>query len=49
MPVACIVRRDQRDTIEIPFSRSVYDVVIRKIDTNRYQISLTKNTPEPGP
>jgi hypothetical protein len=48
MPVACIVRRDQRDTIEIPFSRSGYDVEIRKIDTNRYLVCLTKNTTEPG-
>jgi hypothetical protein len=49
MPVACIVRRDQRDTIEVPFSRSGYDVEIQKIDANRYQVCLTKNTTEPGP
>jgi hypothetical protein len=40
--VECIVRRDQRDTIEVPFSGSGYEVVIRKTDTNRYRVSLTK-------
>ncbi|NTW92364.1 MAG: hypothetical protein HGA40_02850 [Methanoregulaceae archaeon] len=38
----CIVRRDQRDTIDVPFSRTGYDVKIRKIDTNRYRVSLKK-------
>ena len=42
----CIVRRDQRDTIEIPFSRSGYEVEIRKVDTNRYSVSMKKR---PGP
>jgi len=41
-PVDCIVRRDQRDTIDVPFSRTGYDVKIRKIDTNRYRVSLKK-------
>jgi len=46
-PVDCIVRRDQRDTIDVPFSRTGYDVKIRKIDTNRYRVSLKKK--EQGP
>ncbi len=25
-PVVCYVRRDQKDTVEVPFSRSGYDV-----------------------
>ena len=45
--VGCIVRRDQRDTIDIPFSRTGYDVKIRKIDTNRYQVSLKKKEQVP--
>ncbi|NMB79831.1 MAG: hypothetical protein GYA23_12140 [Methanomicrobiales archaeon] len=40
--VECIVRRDQRDTIDVPFSRTGYDVKIRKIDTNRFRVSLKK-------
>jgi hypothetical protein len=40
--VECIVRRDQRDTIDVPFSHSGYDVKIRKLDSNRYQMSLKK-------
>ena len=40
--VECIVRRDQRDTIDVPFSNSGYDVKIRKLDSNRYQVSLKK-------
>jgi len=43
--VECIVRRDQRDTIDIPFSRTGYDVKIRKLDTNRYQVRLKKKEP----
>ena len=42
VPVECIVRRDQRDTIDVPFSRIGYDVKIRKVDTNRYRVSLNK-------
>jgi hypothetical protein len=45
--VDCIVRRDQRDTIDVPFSRTGYEVKIRKVDTNRYQVSLKKR--EQGP
>ncbi|MDP3563659.1 MAG: hypothetical protein Q8R70_04145 [Methanoregula sp.] len=41
-PVECIVRRDQRDTIDVPFSHSGYDVKIRKMDNNRYRVSLKK-------
>ncbi|RPI39857.1 MAG: hypothetical protein EHM53_04170 [Methanoregulaceae archaeon] len=40
--VDCIVRRDQRDTIDVPFSKTGYDVRIRKIDANRYRVSLKK-------
>jgi len=36
------VRRDQRDTIEVPFSRSGYNVKIQKADSDRYRISLKK-------
>jgi hypothetical protein len=45
VPVECIVRRDQRDTIDVPFSRTGFDVKIRKVDTNRYQVSLKKKEP----
>jgi hypothetical protein len=41
-PVECIVRRDQRDTIDVPFSRTGYEVKIRKVDTNRFRVSLKK-------
>jgi hypothetical protein len=46
-PVECYVRRDQKDTVEVPFSRSGYDVKIHKADTNRYRVSLTKVLTEP--
>jgi hypothetical protein len=42
--VECMVRRDQRDTIEVPFSHTGYDVKIRKVDNNRYRVSLKKKT-----
>lgn len=45
--VDCIVRRDQRDTIEVPFSKTGYDVKIRQVDTNRYLVSLKKKEQEP--
>ncbi|MDO9323796.1 MAG: hypothetical protein Q7T80_02455 [Methanoregula sp.] len=48
-PVECIVRRDQRDTIDVPFSHSGYDVKIRKLDTNRYRVSLKKKEPGQTP
>jgi hypothetical protein len=41
-PVECMVRRDQRDTINVPFSHSGYEVKIRKVDNNRYRVSLKK-------
>ncbi|MFA4825622.1 MAG: hypothetical protein WC593_10755 [Methanoregula sp.] len=41
-PVECIVRRDQRDTIDVPFSHTGYDVKIWKMDNNRYRVSLMK-------
>ena len=46
-PVECYVRRDQKDTVEVPFSRSGYDVKVCKADTNRYRVSLIKMEPEP--
>jgi len=46
-PVECYVRRDQKDTVEVPFSRSGYDVTIQKADTNRYRVSLKKIEQEP--
>ncbi|MDD1691423.1 MAG: hypothetical protein LUQ66_12300 [Methanoregula sp.] len=42
VPVECYVRRDQKDTVEVPFSRSGYEVKVHKADTNRYRVSLTK-------
>jgi hypothetical protein len=47
-PVVCYVRRDQKDTVEVPFSRSGYSVEIHKADTNRYRVSLTKIETEAG-
>jgi len=44
-PVECIVRRDQRDTIEVPFTRTGYDVKIQKVDTNLYCVRLRKKEP----
>jgi hypothetical protein len=44
-PVECIVRRDQRDTIEVPFSRTGYAVKIRKIDNNRFRVRLKRKGP----
>jgi len=41
--VECIVRRDQRDTIEVPFSRTGYDVKVHNIGNNRFSVSLKKN------
>ena len=45
-PVECIVRRDQRDTIDTPFSKSGYLVKIRKVDTNLYHVRLRKKKTE---
>jgi hypothetical protein len=36
------VRRDQRDTIEEPFSRGGYTVTIRKVEANRFLVTLKK-------
>jgi hypothetical protein len=47
--VDCIVRRDQRDTIDVPFSRTGYEVKIRRIDTNRFRVSLKKKEQGPVP
>ncbi len=47
--VECLVRRDQRDTIDVPFSHSGYEVKIRKLDANRYRVSLKKKDPGPKP
>jgi hypothetical protein len=52
MPVECIVRRDQRDTIDVPFSKVGYRVKIRKVDTNLYHVRLQKKgdrVPDGGP
>lgn len=37
-----IIRRDQKETIEVPFSRTGYKVTINKIDNNRYRANLEK-------
>lgn len=39
----CIVRRDQRDSIERPFSRKGYQVGVDPVGTNRYHVKLKKN------
>lgn len=41
-PIECIVRRDQRDTIDVPFTKNGYDVKIHKMDANRFRVSLKK-------
>ena len=46
VPVACYVRRGQRDTIEVPFARSGYEVKVQKADAHRYRVSLTKKETE---
>ena len=43
-PVVFYVGRNQKDTVEVPFSRSGYDVQIDNADTDRYRITLTKRT-----
>jgi hypothetical protein len=40
--VECIVRRDQRDSIEKPFSRKGYHVEIETVGTNLYRVRLKK-------
>jgi len=46
--VEIIVRRDQRDMIEIPFSRTGYDVNILKIGNNLFHVRLQKRDPGEG-
>jgi hypothetical protein len=46
--VECLVRRDQRDTIAVPFSRTGYDVRIWKVDGSRYRVSLKKKGQDPA-
>jgi hypothetical protein len=46
-PVAFFVRRDQKDTVEVPFSRSGYQVGVEPAGTNRYRIVLTKKSAGP--
>jgi hypothetical protein len=48
IPVACIVRRDQCDTIDVPFSKSGYAVSVHKIGDNRFFVALQKK-PGAGP
>jgi hypothetical protein len=36
------VRRDQRETIETPFSRCGYEVTVSPEGTNRYIVTLRK-------
>ncbi len=45
---SCVVRRDQRDTVEIPFSRAGYIVAVCPGGTNRYIVTLIKNQKEDG-
>jgi hypothetical protein len=42
--VEIIVRRDQKDTIEIPFSRTGFYVELRPVDPNRYYVKLKEKT-----
>lgn len=42
-----IIRRDQKDTIEVPFSQAGYGVRINRTDINRYQVELKKNDEGP--
>jgi hypothetical protein len=37
-----IVRRDQRETIEDPFSRDGYLVQVERIDRNRFHVRMKK-------
>jgi hypothetical protein len=46
--VEIIVRRDQTDMIEIPFSRTGYDVKILKLDNNLFHVRLQKRDPGAG-
>jgi hypothetical protein len=44
-PVEVIVRRDQRDTLEIPFSRTGYTVEISPLEPDRYLVRLIQKLP----
>jgi hypothetical protein len=48
-PVECIVRRDQKDTVEDPFSHTGYTVQVRKLNGGNYRITLAKKEPEGDP
>jgi hypothetical protein len=41
-PVECIIRRDQRDMIAVPFSRTGYEVKVWRVEGGNYQIQLIK-------
>ncbi|MEI6840747.1 MAG: hypothetical protein WCK53_05750 [Methanomicrobiales archaeon] len=44
LALGCIVRCDQRDTIEVPFVRTAgYKVKNHNTGTHRYHVSLKKN------
>jgi len=43
---SCVVRRDQRDTVEVPFSRTGYDVTVSPEGKNRYIVTLTRTRKE---
>jgi hypothetical protein len=44
-PVECIVRRDQRDVIEVPFSRTGYEVTVVRLKSGNFHITLIKKEP----
>jgi hypothetical protein len=48
-PVKCIVRRHQRDVIEVPFSRTGFDVNVVRLENGNYLITLTKKEPGGDP
>jgi ERCC4-type nuclease len=48
-PVEIIVRRDQKDTVEVPFSRTGYEVQVRRLEMGNYRITLTKKEPDGDP
>ncbi|HOX35525.1 MAG TPA: hypothetical protein P5217_07055 [Methanoregulaceae archaeon] len=39
---SCFVRRDQRDTVEVPFSRTGYDVTVSPEGKNRYIVTIAR-------
>jgi len=48
-PMVFFVNRNQKDTVEVPFSRSGYDVEIRQADASRYRVCMTQHIFEPDP